>query len=329
KGIFVNWWVTGKGGKISKSKGGAEPIPEAIQKYGVDAMRFYYAHIGSPHVDVVWTEDIVLNYKNALERIYTLVQELQKADGARKTIDDWLQSRINRHLVKINKDMESYNLRELASTVYYNIHEDLKWYLRRGGENKKCISAVLSIWTRLMNPITPHLSEELNLSTELMSASSWPEADQKKISLEADASEELIKTTMEGIRNVLKLTKLDKAQKCTLFVAEPWLYDLFRILSKEINVTRSVGEIMRRVLEEEQMKLKGKEVSRIVQAVVKDVSKLPAFVTTPEEEVKVLREGKEFLEKEFQCEIKLVPAPESGHEKARAAMPGKPGILVE
>ncbi len=38
KGIFVNYWILGKGAKISKSKGGAQPIPDAIEKYGVDAI---------------------------------------------------------------------------------------------------------------------------------------------------------------------------------------------------------------------------------------------------------------------------------------------------
>ena len=53
KGIFVNYWIIGKGSKISKSKGGAEPIPGAIKKYSVDGMRLYYAHVSSPHADVV------------------------------------------------------------------------------------------------------------------------------------------------------------------------------------------------------------------------------------------------------------------------------------
>ena len=137
KGILVNWWVTGKGSKISKSKGGAEPIPNAIEKYGVDAMRLYYAHIGSPHVDVVWSEEIVLNYKNALERINSLFEEIKDLKGDNKSIDNWLESRINRHVKYVSEVMQKYDMRELASTVYYTIYDDLKWYLRRGGENHK------------------------------------------------------------------------------------------------------------------------------------------------------------------------------------------------
>ncbi len=329
KGILVNWWVTGKGGKISKSKGGAEPIPQAIEKYGVDAMRLYYAHIGSPHVDVVWSEEVVLNYKNSLERIYALAEDLRKAKGNKKAVDSWLHSRMQEHLLFCNKTMTEYNLRDLASRVYYTIYDDLKWYLRRGGEHQKTIDEVLSIWARLMNPITPHLSEEINTSTELISASRWPEVDQKKISKKAEAGEGLVRSTLDGMRNVLSLAKVQKPSKFTLFIAEEWLYELFTVISKEIQVTRNTGEVMKRVLAEEKMKVKGKEISSIVLSLLKDVSKIPSLVTSQTEELKVLKEAKEFLEKETNCRVEIIAGEKSEHLKAKSAWPGKPGILVE
>ncbi|MFH1276228.1 MAG: class I tRNA ligase family protein, partial [Candidatus Woesearchaeota archaeon] len=332
QGIFVNWWVTGKGSKISKSKGGAEPIPNAIQKFGVDAMRLYYAHIGSPHIDVVWEEDVVANYKNALERVYTLVEDLRKIDGKKSSIDLWLLSKCYKNLRQINQSMEKYDLRELASNTYFAIYDDLKWYTRRGGANKQAISEVLNIWCKLLNPLTPHLSEELNSlanNKELVSTSLWPKVDEEKISLKAEANEELVKNTLEGMRNVLKLAKLEKASKYTLFVAESWMYELFTLLSAEIKVTRNVGEIMKKVLEQEGMKIKGKEVSKIVPAVVKDVSKLPSMVTSQEDEFKVMQESKEFLEKEFSCSIEIIKGEGSDNPKAKSAWPGKVGILVE
>ncbi|MBT6774182.1 leucine--tRNA ligase [Candidatus Woesearchaeota archaeon] len=329
KGIFVNWWVTGKGSKISKSKGGAVPIPEAVEKYGVDAMRLYYAHIGSPHLDVIWTEDIVMNYKNSLERVILLISELKKVDGKKKSVDDWLVSRMNEHLKKIAHEMEDYNLRELASTVYFTIYDDLKWYIRRGGENKKVIEETINTWLKLMNPITPHMSEELNDTKELVSSSEWPEIDQNKISLKANAGEQLVRTAIDGMRNVLKLAKLEKANKYTLFVAEEWLYELFNLVSSEIKITRNIGEIMKKVLEIERMKMKGKEISKIVLGLVKDVSKIPALVTSQIEEYDIIIEAKDFLEKEFNCKINVVKGEDSKENKAKSAMPGKVGILVE
>ncbi len=329
KGIFANWWVTGKGSKISKSKGGAEPIPEAIEKYGVDAMRLYYAHVGSPHVDIVWDEEVVLHYKNALERIYSVVESLGELHGKKKGIDDWLLSRMHGHVRQIHKSMERYQLRELASVVYFTFYDDLRWYVRRGGENKKVIAEILDTWCRLMNPITPHLSEELSASKELVSTSTWPEGETAKISLKAEAGEELVRETVEGMRNVIKLAKIESPQKFTLFIAEDWLYGLYNTLSREIQVTRNVGEVMKKVLEVEEFKLKGKEISKVVTSVLHDPSKLPALVLSQQEELQIMTEAGEFFGKEFNCKVEVLIAEESTQAKAKAAMPGKVGILVE
>ena len=64
------------------------------------------------------------------------------------------------------------------------------------------------------------------------------------------------------------------------------------MVAKEINVTRNTGEIMKRVLEEEEMKAKGKEISRVVISLVKDVTKIPSFVTSQGDETAVLYEAK-------------------------------------
>ena len=82
KGIFVNWWITQKAGaKISKSKGGAEPIPDAVERYGVDAMRLYYAHIGSPFVDIEWDAEAVESYKKRIIKLWELFEKLIGLDG--------------------------------------------------------------------------------------------------------------------------------------------------------------------------------------------------------------------------------------------------------
>ena len=331
QGIFVNWWVTGKGSKISKSKGGAEPIPAAIEKYGVDAMRLYYAHIGSPHVDVVWDETIVLNYKQALERIYTLLQETPKEEGKTKRIDEWLLSRVHHHLKSIQGAMKEYNLRDMASFVYFTLYDDLRWYVRRGGRNKKTLQEITDIWVRLMNPITPHLSEELNphAGKELVSSSSWPEAEEKLTNHKAEAGEEFIKTTMEGVRNILKLAKVETPNTVTLFVSESWLYGLFAFLHKEVKVTRNMGEVMKKVLAKQEFQAKAKEASALVARVLKDPSLLSSLTLSQEEEVQVLQDAQEFLQQEFGGKVKVVIAEESEHPKARSALPGKVGILVE
>ncbi len=329
RGILVNWWVTGKGSKISKSKGGAEPIPDAIEKYGVDAMRLYYAHIGSPHTDIVWEEEVVLHYKNALERIYALVGSLRECKDKSSFVDQWLESRLHQHIKQTHQSMQQYELRELASIAYFALYEDVRWYVRRGGQNMKLLDQVIRAWCVLMNPLTPHLSEELNSGKELISVSAWPIPEEKKISLKAEAAEDLVKETLGSMRNVVKLAKMEQPHTFTLFISEKWKYELFELISKEIKVTRNMGEIMKKVLEVEEMKIKGKDVSGIVTSVLKDPSKLPRMVLSQEKELAVLDDAKEFLAKEFGCKVEIIIAEESQLAKAKSAMPGKVGILVE
>ena len=353
QGIFVNWWVTGSGSKISKSKGGAEPIPAAIEKYGVDAMRLYYAHIGSPHIDVVWTEDTVLNYKNALERIYTLIESCTNIvpqspspttnnnnnnnssnSNNSKSIDTWLISKAHQHLKQIAHSLKEYDLRELATHVYFTMYDDLRWYQRRGGNHPKTIQQYLHIWSILMNPITPHISEEihalLNANTpHLASTSNWPTADETKISFKSDAAEQLITTTMDGMRNVLKLAKIETPKKYTLFIAESWLYELYLVLSSELKVTHNIGEIMKKVLEHEQLAKQSKDLAKIIQSVLKDLSKIPERIISQQEELAAITDAKEFFEKEFSCQIEIILAEESQLPKAKSASPGKVGIVVE
>ncbi len=337
QGIFVNWWVTSKGSdKISKSKGGAEPIPDAIEKYGVDAMRLYYAHIGSPHVDVAWDETVVQNYKGQLEKIAKLTEELAAVQTSTKLpIDAWLESEFHQTLEKINSSLEAYNLRELATLGYYKIPDLFKWYLRRGGANHELTSWLLGQWMKLLTPLTPHLAEELAHkftsmgSDEFISTSSWPKHDLNKISQVALASEEYIKDVIEGMRSVLKLANIEQPNRYQLFVARPWLYTLFQVIKDKMEETRNVGYIIPAALEFEDLKPHAKEVSKLITSICRDPSKLPLAVTSCEAEYAALMAAKIFLEQETGATVEIIKAQVSDHPKAQGAMPGRAGIVVE
>ncbi len=149
KGIIVHWYITDKNSdKISKSKGGAQPIPGAATKFGVDAMRLYYAHVASMFVDVEWSEDIVMTYRQRVDRIFGAVQELiaTESDSPVGEMDVWLMSRFNTHLNEIREAMETYDLRQMTTVVYFDMYNDIKWYSRRGGSNVDNIREALRIW---------------------------------------------------------------------------------------------------------------------------------------------------------------------------------------
>ena len=55
----------------------------AAARYGVDPMRLYYCHVGSPHVDIEWDPEIVLDYRRHLERALRACDEGLAAERSR------------------------------------------------------------------------------------------------------------------------------------------------------------------------------------------------------------------------------------------------------
>ena len=126
-----------------------------------------------------------------------------------------------------------------------------------------------------------------------------------------------------------KLAKVKKPKALTLFVPDSWKYNFFEVVKKKLGSTRNAGEIIKAVLEEENLKRYGKDISKMVVSLVKDPSKLPAVITSQEEEFIALNDAVDFLNTEFGCKIEVVKAEESKEAKARQAIPGKPAILVK
>ncbi|MCK5547708.1 MAG: leucine--tRNA ligase, partial [Thermoplasmata archaeon] len=162
KGIFVNWWITWKGGtRISKSKGGAIPIPNAAEEFTVDGMRMYYSHIASPFVDVEWDDKAVHLSREKLEKIHNSVDSIFKHEVKSSVMDPWLASRLNSRVAKVCRAMDKYDIRDASNEIFYGVDSDIRWYLKRGGDNRNALAEAADIWIRLMSPVTPHLAEEL------------------------------------------------------------------------------------------------------------------------------------------------------------------------
>ena len=233
KGIFVNWWITQKAGaKISKSKGGAEPIPDAVERYGVDAMRLYYAHIGSPFVDIEWDAEAVESYKKRIIKLWELFEKLIGLEGEVKKIDEWLKNAFNEKLKEANEAMKEFELRKAANALFFEMFNAFEWYLKRGGENKELIRKILEKWIRAITPFTPHIAEEMweKLGNKgFVSLESYPM--EEEIDYEVLKAEEVLKETIDDMQEIIKVTKI-KPNKIYLYFAPSWKWELAEIAYK-------------------------------------------------------------------------------------------------
>ena len=341
KGLFVHWWVTQKGKeKISKSKGGAEPILEAATTYGVDAMRLYYAHVGSPFVDVEWNSDIVTKYKNRIANIWKLIQLLSSREEAvDENLDNWLKSTFNRRIQKIDEAFENFDLRVASNEIFFECRKDIQWYLKRGGGNKKLLERFISTWIALMTPVTPHLAEELwhRNHDNLVSVELYPESDPKEISEKDEVGEYLLSEVADDVNEILKVTKI-APKKIHIYVSPVWKQEIFRKALKLATENRlNIGFIMKDVMSDPNKKAIAKEVSQFVGKLPGEIKKLSdidrnRYLVTIKE-ANCLENARDYLKKIFSCDIKIYSADDKDiydpANKARFAIPLRPAIYIE
>ena len=341
KGIIVNWYVTGKNkDKISKSKGGAQPIPGAVAKFGADSMRLYYAHVASMFVDVEWDEDLVFTYKQKLENIMSSVEDLinAEADVPSGDIDAWLLSRFNTHVSEIRAAMDRYDLRQMATVVYYDMSNDMRWYARRGGKNRDAVMQALRIWINAMMPITPHVAEELWSEAGfegLVSEAQFPEADDSKRNAAAEYGEGLVQEVIGDVNEIKKMAKTE-VSKAVIYTTPMWKVGVMKdaiAMAEAGNLT--IPDLTKRCMADENLKKRGKETSDFVKKIAVDLMRSnlkdkKALADLDEEAL--LKSAKDFIASETGMETEIYGADEENKfdpsNKARVAVPGRPAIYL-
>ena len=341
QGIFVHWWVTQKGKeKISKSKGGAEHITEASKTYGIDAMRLYYTHVGSPFVDIEWNTETVTVYKQRIHLIYSMITKLQTLNTKpNQQLDTWLMSILQERIQIINTAFHEYNLRIAANEIFFEIQKDLQWYLKRGGGNKTLLSELISIWLRLMTPITPHIAEELwhHHESTFISNEGYPEPQQQKRSIEAEIGEQLIYDLVNDIQEIIKVTKITP-KHIYLYTAPDWKYAVIKTaiaLSEKQSLNTSV--LMKHIMNNPTLKQRAKEVSYYAQKLPSEIQKLGRSdkqkLQTDLNEHTYIQQSQEFLQEFFDCTVSFYSADDPNRvdpaQKAKFAAPLRPAIYIE
>ena len=348
RGIMVNWYVTGKknkttgkGDKISKSKGGAQPIPGAADTYGVDALRLYYAHVASPFADVEWDEENVLSYRQRLDRIQAFVGELDDSaeDIPMGEIDSWLVSRFNGHVKTIRDAMDRLDLRMMASTAYFEMFNDLKWYTRRGGHCRSALREVYRRWFTAMMPVTPHTVEELwerEGFEGLASEAQFPEYDPALDCPEAEYGEDLIRYVMSDAAQIVKVTGMQPA-KVILYTAPAWKRKVVSNAADLLSEGRlDVPGLTKTCMADPELRSRGKAVSELCKKVAADHMR-----STPEkvrpiadtDENALLTSAAGFIGADLGTEVQVIDTDaECIYDpagKSKAAVPGRPAILLE
>ncbi|MBW3015005.1 leucine--tRNA ligase [Candidatus Woesearchaeota archaeon] len=316
KMLFNQGMIHGEDGHVmSKSRGNVVDPLEIVNKYGADALRLFLVSVAGPDKDFAWSN-------TGLEASWKWLQKVAAY------ADDFEPGKMDElNVSKFHRLVKLYS--EYINDFKYNLAviklKELLTVIEQGCDKKS-----FSIFVKLLSPLCPHLAEEFweKLGNKsFLSLEKWPKADVSRIDVKAEFIDAMLENTISDLRSVLKLTKIDKPKTIKLIVAREWLYDFFKVFKEKFKDIKNGNELIKSFMSGE-MRVYGKEISKIIPRLMKDMSKIPILVLDQTTEYNELKKYASKFEKEFNCDIEILKAEDSKDSKAGQAMPGKPAILV-
>ena len=155
------------GDKMSKSKGNVVDPIGVIERLGADTLRVYVMFMGDYMAATPWSEESANGCKRFLDRIWRL-RDMVRGEG---WTDGELRTKVNACIKKVGEDYERMKFNTAIAAMMSLVND----FYAKGSLTKDEFRALLL----LLNPVAPHLSEELNetLGFEPLYRSAWPDYD--------------------------------------------------------------------------------------------------------------------------------------------------------
>ncbi len=329
KGIAVNGYVNVEGEKMSKSKGNIIPFSDLIQKHGPDYVRINIVSSSEDMNDANWSEKTISGFKNRIKILEETIKLIEEKSKGKTTEENFEYENLNikekmlLHYLEKNKLLgeENYEKLKFRTTTFYTFFEtinELKDYLKSKEKNIGVLKYFIKETIRMNIPLMPYtmqyFSKKMNLKN--IYEQTYPKVKKEYYYEKAEETKKLIETIKKDLSNTIQLVKrknLD-VKKATLFIAEKEYYDLIKDIK-----TKTLKEIMT------SEKYKDKS---FIKKLPKQYGKLKNYnvAFTREEEIKIIEEYKDILEKDYNIQIEIKT---EKTENYKEGMPGKPGILIE
>ena len=217
------------GQKMSKSKGNAVDPFDALDKYGADAIRWYFYINSAPWLPNRFHGKAVQEgqrkFMGTLWNTYAffvLYANIDEFDATKYTLDydklsvmdKWRLSRLNSTVKAVDENLAAYRIPETARALQEFVDEMSNWYVRRcrerfwakGMEQDK-INAYMTLYTALVTiskaaaPMIPFMTEDIyrNLvcsidpsAPESVHLCDFPEVDEAHIDKQLEADMEVV-----------------------------------------------------------------------------------------------------------------------------------------
>ena len=156
--------------KMSKSKGNVINPDDIVNDYGADTLRVYEMFMGDYEQDAPWSTDSLKGCKRFIDRVIRLKDKVTDSEE----YSEDLEVIINKSIKKVGYDLTHMAYNTAVSTLMILVNA----YDEKASITKGDYKVLLD----LLNPIAPHITEELNesLGYTPICDREWPSYDEDK-----------------------------------------------------------------------------------------------------------------------------------------------------
>ena len=346
--IVVNGSVLMAGKKMSKSMGNIIPLRDAVRKYGADPVRLTILISAELLQDADFNVEAINGIKNKLESMYenctkTKAEEIPELEPE----DKWILSMLQNLLFNATQSMDKIRLREALHHILYDFDSKLQWYIKRTKSKQRTnvsgiLYKILSSRVLMLSPFAPHIAEEMWQklgNSELASKSPWPSSIVTEIDFESIQTETLLKSIIDDINNILKVTKISP-KKIIIYTAEQWKSKAYNsILKNVLDGQTNIGAIIKSLIankETEQIKKDPDFVKKTLNDILSEPTELRKGrmkVGEIDEKKIISSELSSLIKNDYNVELDVFSESDVNKydpkNKAKSARPFKPAILIE
>lgn len=167
--------------KMSKSKCNVVEPDYIVEKYGADTARLFLLSDSPPDRDIEWSDTGIEGASRFLNKLYKQVvstlENVESDSSEEKTDDDKLMRIMHRTIHDVTREFSSHGFHKVIALCRELFNAALEHKV-----SARLKTEALLIIIRLLNPIIPHITEELWSISGFacsLAKSDWPKADEK------------------------------------------------------------------------------------------------------------------------------------------------------
>ena len=230
------------GAKMSKSKGNVVNPDDLIEEYGADSLRLFMMFAAPPEQSLEWSDSGIKGSFKFINKLWTMSQKhFSTVEHYEHTSEDSemekLYIKVNQTIKKVNDDFSRrFSFNTAISSVMEMINAIPDKFLddNSSEDQKTLVNETLRIAISLLNPIIPHVTEQLwkDAGGHFLYNESWPVPNENflesnevdfivqvngksrgKLIIDIEAGEDDVKSMSMKIENVAKYLEGKEVKK--------------------------------------------------------------------------------------------------------------------